>query len=202
VSHQRCAEWLVRSLGRSSDGQQVVDVVGVSPFLREKEARFLVEVEKAAGSFKVLQPQDTALVKDPSPRYRDSLLFLEAHLRRSVSTDNALVVGQRAAMDALPYQLEPAAKALAMPRQRLLIADPSRYTKDDSKDLSNDQRLLQLIRMSSPANAIPDAGHDQFAAGDNLTLSGSMNRQMPRQPRRSYSFCRWPEIGADRRHLS
>ena len=50
----RSAEWLVRSLGRSSDGQQVVDVVGVSPFLREKEARFLVEVEQAAGSFKVL----------------------------------------------------------------------------------------------------------------------------------------------------
>ncbi|KAF0655145.1 DNA/RNA helicase [Cyanobium sp. Copco_Reservoir_LC18] len=119
----RSAEWLVRSLGRSSDGQQVVDVVGVSPFLREKEARFLVEVERAAGSFKVLQPEDTALVSDPSPRYRDSLLFLEAHLRRSVPTDNALVVGHRAAMDALPYQLEPAAKALAMPRQRLLIAD-------------------------------------------------------------------------------
>ena len=71
-------EWLVRSLGRSSDGQQVVDVVGVSPFLREKEARFLVEVEKAAGSFKVLMPEDTALVSDPSPRYRNSLLFLEA----------------------------------------------------------------------------------------------------------------------------
>jgi SNF2 family DNA or RNA helicase len=119
----RSAEWLVRSLGRSSDGQQVVDVVGVSPFLREKEARFLVEVEKAAGSFKVLQPEDTALVSDPSPQYRDSLLFLEAHLRRSVPTDGALVVGHRAAMDALPYQLEPAAKALAMPRQRLLIAD-------------------------------------------------------------------------------
>jgi superfamily II DNA or RNA helicase len=119
----RSAEWLVRSVGRSSQGQQVVDVVGVSPFLREKEARFLVEVEQAAGSFKVLQPEDTALVSDPSPRYRDSLLFLEAHLRRSVPTDNALVVGHRAAMDALPYQLEPAAKALAMPRQRLLIAD-------------------------------------------------------------------------------
>jgi len=27
---RRSAEWLVRSLGRSSDGQQVVDVVGVS----------------------------------------------------------------------------------------------------------------------------------------------------------------------------
>ncbi|MCX5959417.1 MAG: DEAD/DEAH box helicase [Cyanobacteria bacterium] len=119
----RSAEWLVRGLGCSSDGQQVVDVVGVSPFLREKEARFLVEVERAAGSFKVLQPEDTELVCDPSPRYRDSLLFIEAHLRRSVPTDAALVVGHRAAMDALPYQLLPAAKALAIPRQRLLIAD-------------------------------------------------------------------------------
>ena len=119
----RSAEWLVRSLGRSSDGQQVVDVVGVSPFLREKEARFLVDVEKAAGSFKVLQPEATELVSDPSPQYRDSLLFIEAHLRRTIPTDASLAVGDRAAMDALPYQLQPAAKALAMPRQRLLIAD-------------------------------------------------------------------------------
>ena len=119
----RSAEWLVRSLGRSSDGQQVVDVVGVSPFLREKEARFLVEVEQAAGSFKVLQPEDTELVADPSPLYRDSLLFIEAHLRRTVPTDAALVVGHLAAMDVMDFQLQPAAKALAMPRQRLLIAD-------------------------------------------------------------------------------
>ena len=119
----RSAEWLVRGLGRSSDGQQVVDVVGVSPFLREKEARFLVAVEQAAGRFKVLQPEETALVADPSPQYRDSLLFIEAHLRRTVPTDAALAVGHLAAMDPLPYQLDPAAKALSMPRARLLIAD-------------------------------------------------------------------------------
>jgi len=119
----RSAEWLVRSLGKSSDDQMVVDVVGISPFLREKEARFLVEVEKAAGSFKVLQPEDTKLVQDYSPHYRDSLLLIEANLRRTVPTDNSLVVGPRAAMDLLPYQQIPAAKALAMPRQRLLIAD-------------------------------------------------------------------------------
>ena len=107
----RDAEWLVRSLSRSSDGQQVVDVVGVSPFLREKEARFLVDVETAAGSFKVLQPEETDLVSDPSPLYRDSLLFIEAHLRRTMPTDAALAVGDRAAMDALPYQLQPAATA-------------------------------------------------------------------------------------------
>jgi len=119
----RNAEWLVRGLCKSSDGQQVVDVIGISPFLREKEARFLVEVEQAAGSFKVLQPESTELVQDNSPHYRDSLLFIEAHLRRTVPTDNSLAVGHLAAMDPLPYQLQPAVKALSMPRQRLLIAD-------------------------------------------------------------------------------
>lgn len=119
----RSAEWLVRSISRTSDGEQIVDVVGVSPFLKEKEARFLVDLEMAAGGFKVLQPELTELVKDNSPQFRDSLLFIESHLRRTVPTDGTIAVGDRAAMDALPYQLEPAAKALAMPRQRLLIAD-------------------------------------------------------------------------------
>jgi hypothetical protein len=66
----RSAEWLVRRLGRSSDGRLVVDVVGVSSFLLEKQARLLVEVEKAAGSFKLLRPEDTAPVADPSPLCR------------------------------------------------------------------------------------------------------------------------------------
>jgi len=33
------------------------------------------------------------LVHDPSPQYRDSLLFITAHLRRTVPTDVALAVG-------------------------------------------------------------------------------------------------------------
>jgi superfamily II DNA or RNA helicase len=116
----RDAEWLVRSVRRSSDGEQLLEVVGVSPFLREQQARFLVNLEP---DLKVLQPEETELVADPSPRYRDSLLFLEAHLRKTVPTGPELVVGHRAAMDVMNYQLQPAAKALAMPRQRLLIAD-------------------------------------------------------------------------------
>jgi hypothetical protein len=116
----RSAEWMVRSLGRSSDGQQVVDVVGVSAFLREKEARFIVEVEQAAGSFKVLQPEHTELVTDPSPQYRDSLLFLEAHRRRTVPTDGSLVVGHKAAMDVMDVQLPRHRQGLG---GRLLIED-------------------------------------------------------------------------------
>ena len=47
--------------------------------------------------------------------------------------------------------------------------------------------------MGRPANAIPGAGHDLLAPGGNLTLPGSMNRQMPRQLRRRDSFCKWAE---------
>ncbi|MCP9800103.1 hypothetical protein [Synechococcus sp. RedBA-s] len=38
----RSAEWMVRSLGRSSDGQQVVDVVGVTSFLNPGDYQKLI----------------------------------------------------------------------------------------------------------------------------------------------------------------
>jgi hypothetical protein len=47
--------------------------------------------------------------------------------------------------------------------------------------------------MSRPASAIPGVDHKPFVAGVNLMLPGSMNRQMPQQTRRSYSFSRRPE---------
>ena len=40
-----------------------------------------------------------------------------------IPTDNDLHIGDKAAMDAMPYQLDPASMALKRPRQRILIAD-------------------------------------------------------------------------------
>jgi SNF2 family DNA or RNA helicase len=116
----RDAEWLVRDVRFTSDHERLLDVVGVSPYLQGQTALFLEALEP---DLKVLQPEDTELVADSSDNYRDSLLFIEAHLRRTVPTGAELVIGHRAAMDVMDYQLQPAAKALAMPRQRLLIAD-------------------------------------------------------------------------------
>jgi superfamily II DNA or RNA helicase len=116
----RDAEWLVRNVKQTCEGERLLDVVGVSPYLKEQEALFLEALEP---DLKVLQPEETELVGDSSDNYRDSLLFIEAHLRRTVPTGPELVIGHRAAMDVMDYQLAPAAKALAMPRQRLLIAD-------------------------------------------------------------------------------
>ena len=116
----RDAEWMVRNVQLTREGERLLDVVGVSPYLQDQSALFLEPLEP---DLKVLQPEDTELVGDSSDNYRDSLLFIEAHLRRTVPTGHELVIGHRAAMDVMDYQLLPAAKALAMPRQRLLIAD-------------------------------------------------------------------------------
>lgn len=48
---------------------------------------------------------------------------MESQWRQQIPTDANLHIGDRAAMDAMNYQLEPAALALGRPRQRILIAD-------------------------------------------------------------------------------
>jgi SNF2 family DNA or RNA helicase len=48
---------------------------------------------------------------------------LESLLRQSPPTGNDLWIGHRAAIDDLPYQLDPALLALEQPRQRILMAD-------------------------------------------------------------------------------
>jgi SNF2 family DNA or RNA helicase len=116
----RDAEWLVKSTSRMPNGFLVVNVVGVSDFIKSRSARFVKDLED---DLEVLDPKNTNLVPDNTPGYRDSLLFIEAHLRQTAPTDENLYTGYAAAMDALPYQLDPALKALSMPRQRLLIAD-------------------------------------------------------------------------------
>ena len=116
----RDAEWLVKSTSRTPHGSVVIEVVGVSDFIKGRAARFVRELE---ADIEVLDPKNTNLVSDNTPGYRNSLLFIEAHLRQTAPTDTHLYVGHEAAMDVLPYQLDPTIKALSMPRQRLLIAD-------------------------------------------------------------------------------
>jgi SNF2 family DNA or RNA helicase len=56
------------------------------------------------------------LVADSSPQFRNSRLYMDSLLRLSPATGNDHWVGQHAAIDHLPYQLE-------QPRERILIAD-------------------------------------------------------------------------------
>ena len=114
----RDAEWVVRRVDHAPGGYQLV-CDGASELVRGREAVFLTALDPVTA----LDPAATRLVPDESPRFADGLLYLESHLRQAVSGDDAIHVGQTAAMDFVPYQLEPARQALARPRQRILIAD-------------------------------------------------------------------------------
>ena len=115
----RDEEWLVRRTRGTSTGGMAVHVTGLSELVRGHDAIFLTELDDVTE----LQPADTKLVSDDSPRYRRSKLYLETLLRRTPPTDHRLYVGHRGAMEKAEYQLVPAAKALAQPRPRILIAD-------------------------------------------------------------------------------
>ena len=119
----RDEEWLVRRVDRSSTGSRIFGVVGLTPLVSGKEARFLEEIEKQRGEIIIVDPKNTEAVLDTSPYYRKTRLILESHLRTSTPNTAQLHIGHQGAMDVLPFQLEPARLALQQPRQRILIAD-------------------------------------------------------------------------------
>ena len=115
----RDAEWIVRRVDMIADGAYQLMCDGVSELVREQEAVYLSTLEQ----IEVLDPALTRLVPDRSPGFADSLLYMESQLRTTVPNDDSIHVGHQAAMDPVPYQLDPARQALARPRQRILIAD-------------------------------------------------------------------------------
>lgn len=118
----RDEEWLVRRIEKTSSGDDILAVVGLTELVKDKEARFI----KAKGlddDIVAVDPADTLPVADTSAYHRNTLLHLETLLRASPPTDDRLHLGHRGAMDVVPYQLDPARIALQQPRQRILIAD-------------------------------------------------------------------------------
>lgn len=115
----RDAEWIVRRVDHAPGGHQIV-CDGVSELVRGREAVFLTALEP---SIEVLDPVETRLVADTSAQFADSILYMESQLRQAVPNDARIHVGHTAAMDFVPYQLDPARLALTRPRQRILIAD-------------------------------------------------------------------------------
>ena len=108
---------------RTPSGAQLLTVTGLSPLVRDREAKFIDQIEALEEPIRVVDPKATTPVQDTSPFFRDTRLFLEALLRQTVPADTRLSMGHLGAMDVLPYQLDPARLALQQPRQRILIAD-------------------------------------------------------------------------------
>lgn len=115
----RDEEWLIRKVDSNSLGGYTLTVTGLSRLVKDKEAIFISQLEEII----TINPEETKLVPDKSPKFINSRLHMESLLRRKAPTDNKLHVGHKAAMDTLYYQLKPALTALSKPRQRILIAD-------------------------------------------------------------------------------
>lgn len=115
----RDEEWMVRKVEKNSMGNRALHCVGISPLVKDKEAIFLSDLEQII----IVDPAEVKLVRDLSPHFRRSRLYIESQWRQKIPTDADLHIGDKAAMDMMPYQLEPAQIALRRPRQRILIAD-------------------------------------------------------------------------------
>ncbi|HLS01961.1 MAG TPA: DEAD/DEAH box helicase, partial [Beutenbergiaceae bacterium] len=118
----RDAEWLVT--GMEPNGQHwFVEVVGTSGIVQDQTATFFTGIDQVH----TLDPKNTQVKVDDSPRFAKSRLWLESTIRRSalpISTPN-LSVATRSLVDALPYQEQAATKVLDPDnlRPRVLLAD-------------------------------------------------------------------------------
>lgn len=119
----RDCEWVVRRADPCDDGGYILTVDGLSELVNGKSAQFLSRLEEQADAIRILDPAETRFEQDTTPGFEKSRLFIETQLRQITPADDKIHLGHRAAMDTVPYQLDPALQALKQSRQRILIAD-------------------------------------------------------------------------------
>ena len=119
----RDEEWLIKRIVTNDYGMDALYCTGISPLVKDKDAMFLPSIDNRKDSIEIVDPAKVTLVADQSPYYRRTQLFLESQWRQQTPIDAKLHIGNKAAMDLMPYQLEPAQQALRKPKQRILIAD-------------------------------------------------------------------------------
>ena len=115
----RDEEWIVQNADVCQLGGWQLNCIGVSETVRNRRALFLSQLEDVT----LIDPSQTKLEFDDSPTFIASRLFIEARLRQSAVQNDSVVLGHKAVMDALPFQLVPAHQVLHQLRPRLLVAD-------------------------------------------------------------------------------
>ena len=111
----RDEEWIVSSCERAGGGWKV-RCVGTSELVRDTSATFFSTLDHIES----LDPGDAVLVRDDSPRFRRSRLWVEAVLRKTPVPlhEPGLTVGQDMLLDALDFQRQAVAEALDPKRLR------------------------------------------------------------------------------------
>lgn len=96
----RGQEWLVDKVEPNSLGNHAVSCTGISALVRDMTATFLDDLD----TITPVDPVKTRFIPDTSARAAKSHLFIESLLRATAPTDTKIHVGNKAAMDSLPYQ--------------------------------------------------------------------------------------------------
>lgn len=91
----RDEEWMIKKIDTNEIGAKALTCIGISPLVKDKEAIFLDDLEK----IDPVDPTKVKLVKDESPKYTKSLLYLESQWRQKNPTDKNIHIGHKAAMD-------------------------------------------------------------------------------------------------------
>lgn len=115
----RDEEWMVKKVENNSLDRKTIHCIGISTLVKDHQAIFLTDLEEIES----VDPAKVNLIIDDSPLFKKSRLYIESHWRQKIPTDSDLHIGNRAAMDLMDFQLEPAQISLQRPRQRILIAD-------------------------------------------------------------------------------
>lgn len=115
----RNEEWMVKKVETNSFDKKTLHCIGISSLVKDHDAMFLTDIE----DIEQVDPAKVKLVSDDSPFFCRSRLYIESQWRQKIPTDTNLHIGNRAAMDTMYFQLEPAQIALRKTRQRILIAD-------------------------------------------------------------------------------
>ncbi|WP_419885745.1 DEAD/DEAH box helicase [Paenibacillus sp. B-A-8] len=115
----RDEEWMIKKVESNSLDRKTIYCVGISKLVKDHQAIFLTDLEDIVP----VDPAQVNLVIDDSPFFKKSRLYIESQWRQQTPTDSAIHIGNRAAMDVMNYQLEPAQLSLRRTRQRILIAD-------------------------------------------------------------------------------
>lgn len=116
----RDAEWRIDRVDTPSHGGQLLTCTGQMELVRGITGQFLTDLEDKP---KILSPETTRLQDDLSIGYAATQLYIDTLLQTAPPADQRVHLGHQAAMDLLPYQLDPALQALAQTRPRILIAD-------------------------------------------------------------------------------
>ena len=111
--------WKVVNVRTSQDLKHILDVVGLSPLVRDRAASFVREIEE----IQVLSRRGPGWCRTTRRIIARACCGSKRCCATPRLAGSTIAIGHRAAMDVLDFQLEPARVALAKPFQRILIAD-------------------------------------------------------------------------------